>query len=96
MAIAEKNWKAKTKDTVGGMIGIYLLDVRTNEKICFDHVLKEPNFLPVNTLSEEYQLLKINKDGYYIMPCTYKSRIDGAFILSVTSDNSFTLAQKWL
>lgn len=25
LAIAEKNWKAKTKNTVGGMIGLYLL-----------------------------------------------------------------------
>jgi len=35
LAIAEKNWKAKTKNTVGGMIGLYLLEKREG-KISID------------------------------------------------------------
>ena len=53
-------------------------------------MVREPNFMPVMTISEEYDI-KPNKNGFYIMPTTYQSKINGNFILSVTSNNDFTL-----
>lgn len=35
LMIAEKNWKSKTKNTVGGMIGLYLIEKREG-KIAVD------------------------------------------------------------
>lgn len=107
LAIAEKNWKAKTKvmqiynfmkliefemfqNTVGGMIGIYLLEKREG-KISIDQRIGSNNFLPVSVLEEEYNLPEISKSGYYIMPSTYQSKISGQFIISVTSSKEFTL-----
>ena len=31
LCIAEKNWKSKTKNTVGGMIGVYLIEKSENK-----------------------------------------------------------------
>jgi hypothetical protein len=31
LCIAEKNWKSKTKNTVGGMIGVYLIEKAENK-----------------------------------------------------------------
>jgi len=78
LAIAEPNWKSKKEvDTVGGMIGIYLLE-RSEQKISIDHcVKKEPKFLPVMELKEEYLLQNINPNGYFIMPSTYRPKISG-------------------
>ena len=53
------------------MIGIYVLE-KTDTKISIDHKLRDPNFLPVEVLEEEFNLEEVNPQGYYIMPCTYK------------------------
>lgn len=69
LAIAEKSWKSQTKNAVGGMVGIYLLE-KTDHKIELQDMVKEPNFMPVMNLQETYEL-KSNKQGYFIMPTTY-------------------------
>jgi calpain len=51
------------------MIGIYLL-AKTDHKIGLQDMVREPNFMPVMTISEEYDI-KPNKNGFYIMPTTY-------------------------
>jgi hypothetical protein len=33
-------------------------------------MIREPSFMPVMSVSEDYEL-KINRNGYYIMPTTY-------------------------
>ena len=58
------------QNTVGGMIGIYLIN-KIEGKISTEDMVKEPNFMPVNVLIEEYTLNEVNKNGYLIMPCTY-------------------------
>ena len=52
-------------------------------------MVREPSFMPVMSISEEYEL-RPSKHGYFIMPTTYQSKINGNFILSVTSNNDFT------
>jgi hypothetical protein len=52
------------------MIGIYLIE-KTEGKIAIDQVLRPPNFLPINQITEEFELRDISKNGYYIMPTTY-------------------------
>jgi len=52
------------------MIALYLLK-KTESKITYEDRVKDENFMPVNVLSEEYNLAEINKNGYIIMPCTY-------------------------
>ena len=71
LMIAEKNWKSKTKNTVGGMIGLYLIEKREG-KIAVDQIFREPNFIPIECLTEEYELKEISRNGYYIMPATYQ------------------------
>ncbi len=51
------------------MIGLYLL-MKTDHKISLQDMIKEPSFMPVMNISEEFDL-KTNKNGYYIMPTTY-------------------------
>ena len=51
------------------MIGIYLLE-KTDTKMGLQDMVREPNFMPVMSISEEYEL-KPNKHGYFIMPTTY-------------------------
>ena len=72
------------------MIGIYLIE-RREQKISIDQIKREPNFLPVNVISEEFMLNDVAPNGYYIMPCTYQSRIHGSFILSIGSDRDVVL-----
>jgi hypothetical protein len=51
------------------MIGIYLIE-KTEGKISIDQVKREPNFLPINQIKEDFEL-NIARSGYYIMPTTY-------------------------
>ena len=73
LAIAEKNWKSKTKNSVGGMIGIYLLEKREN-KLTIENLVnnKEPSFMPLNVICENFSLSSINGKSYYIMPSTFE------------------------
>lgn len=71
------------------MIGIYLL-LKTDTKMGLQDMVREPSFMPVMSISEEYDL-KPYKNGYFIMPTTYQSKINGNFILSVTASQDFTL-----
>lgn len=73
LAIAEKNWKSKTKNSVGGMIGIYLLEKREN-KITIDNLYnkREPSFIPLNEISENYTLNNIRGKSFFIMPSTFE------------------------
>ncbi|CAD8158986.1 unnamed protein product [Paramecium octaurelia] len=89
LCIAEKNWKSKTKNTVGGMIGVYLIE-KSENKITTQQIVRVPNFLPINEIQEEFDL-QPTKNGYYIMPTTYQSKIHGQFILAVQGDKEFTL-----
>lgn len=54
LTIADKNWKAQTKNIVGGMIGIYLLK-KTDEKLSKDNAVRLPSFIPLNTIHEVIQ-----------------------------------------
>jgi len=96
LQIAEKNWKAKiaksNKNTVGGMVGIYVLDKKEG-KIQLSQMLnnREPSFVPMLETSEVFSVTAINKNGYIVMPTTYESKIRGAFIIAVSSTASFTL-----
>lgn len=89
LTIADKNWKAQTKNIVGGMIGIYLLK-KTDEKLSKDNAVRLPSFIPLNTIHEEYTREELTDNQYYIMPTTYENKIGGQFILSVHSDQDFT------
>lgn len=73
LAIAEKNWKSKTKNSVGGMIGIYLLEKREN-KLTFENLVnnREPSFMPLNEICETFVLNNINGKSYFIMPSTFE------------------------
>lgn len=50
LAIADKNWKAVTKNVVGGMIGIYLLE--KSERVSLEDKVNDPSFIPLNTTIE--------------------------------------------
>ena len=73
LAIAQKNWKKQTKNSVGGMIGIYLLERKEN-KITIDNLVnnREPSFMPLNVICESYVLNNINGKSYFIMPATFE------------------------
>ena len=53
LVIAEANWKGRIKNTVGGMLGIYLIN-KTERKMRVEDLVQQPNFMPVNVLTEEY------------------------------------------
>eukprot|EP01016_Furgasonia_blochmanni_P040857 TRINITY_DN5246_c0_g1_i5.p1 TRINITY_DN5246_c0_g1~~TRINITY_DN5246_c0_g1_i5.p1 ORF type:complete len:345 (+),score=100.44 TRINITY_DN5246_c0_g1_i5:69-1037(+) len=93
LAIAEKNWKAKvatkTKNPIGGMIGIYVLEKREG-KIHISSKRTEETFVPLMELIEEHTFNDVSKNGYIIMPSTYERKIQGVFIISVSSDREFT------
>ena len=95
LAIAEKNWKKLNPNTVSGMIGIYLLQKREGKlQYSPDIVVSQTSFLPVKKITLETTLggdRPLLKGGYLIMPSTYDSKVQGAFILSVKCDRSFDL-----
>ena len=95
LAIAEKNWKKLNPNTVSGMIGIYLLQKREGKlQYSPDIVVSQTSFLPVKKIMLETTLggdRPLLKGGYLIMPSTYDSKVQGAFILSVKCDRSFDL-----
>lgn len=71
------------------MIGLYLLE-KTEGKLSYskDIVVNQTNFLPVKQIVMETVLggegqPPIKKEGYVIMPSTYKSAVQGSFILLV-------------
>lgn len=72
LAIAQKNWKKNT-NSVGGMIGIYLLEKKEN-KITLENLVngKEPSFMPLNMITESYVLNNISGKNYFIMPATFE------------------------
>ena len=55
LAIADKSWKSQTKNAVGGMIGLYLLE-KQDHKIGLQDMIREPSFMPVMSVSEDYEL----------------------------------------
>ena len=95
MAIAEKNWKRENPNTVGRMIGVYLLNKREGKLVYSEDLVEaQTNFLPININTLECVVggeKEISKRGYVIMPSTYESKIHGNFILSVKSDAPFEL-----
>jgi len=48
------------------------------------------NFVPMNEYSETIEL-DGNPEGYIIMPTTYKPKLKGPFVISVSTDVEFTL-----
>jgi len=81
LAIAEKNWKSKTKNSVGGMIGIYLLEKREN-KLTIENLVsnREPSFMPLNVICENYVMSGIKGKSYFIMPSTFEVIFDFCFV----------------
>lgn len=80
------------------MIGLYLLE-RPEGKLSYnkDIVVNQTNFLPVKEIVMETVLggegqKPVRRDGYIIMPSTYQSKVQGAFIISVKCDRAFELS----
>jgi len=85
----EKSWKKKIAvSAVDCMIGFYVFpgNANPNTKDC----RSEMNFVPMNEYSEVLEL-DGNPDGYIIMPTTYKPKLKGPFIISVSTDVEFSL-----
>ena len=63
------------QNTIGGMIGIYLLE-RHNDEIKTENMVggREPSFVPMLVTSETYEIKNPNPNGYIVMPTTYEVR----------------------
>lgn len=78
------------------MIGLYLLH-RPEGKLSYSNeiVVNQTNFLPVKTITMETLIgdenTPINPNGFVIMPSTYQSKVQGAFIVSVKCDRPYEL-----
>ena len=89
----EKIWKKRlAKNTVGCMMGIYVLDYASvgygakDKKILNDDLC----FKPMNQVSITWAPEHPDPQGYIIMPCTYERNMFGPFVISVTSEYKFT------
>ena len=76
------------------MIGIYLLEKREG-KLIHSPIVEQTTFLPVKIITLETTVGgekgPLLKGGYLIMPSSYESKVQGAFILSVKCDRPFDL-----
>jgi hypothetical protein len=85
----EKAWKKKIAvSAVDCMIGFYVFPGNTTPTK--ENCRSKVNFVPMNEYSEVLEL-DGNPEGYIIMPTTYKPKLKGPFIISVSTDVEFTL-----
>ena len=89
----ERLWSAKiARNTVGCMMGIYIFDAGV-AKPSVDNWIRKPEFMPLNEVDEILEDDNAKENGYIIMPTTYESGMKGPFMLSVSSDDDFTLTE---
>jgi len=89
----ERLWSAKiARNTVGCMMGIYIFDAGV-AKPSVDSWIRKPEFMPLNEVDEFLEEDSACESGYIIMPTTYESGMKGPFVLSVNSDDEFTLTE---
>lgn len=89
----ERLWSSKiARNTVGCMMGIYIFDAAIG-KPAVDSWLRKPEFMPLNEVEEILEEDNPREQGYIIMPTTYESGMKGPFVLSVSSDDEFTLSE---
>ena len=85
----EKAWKKQIAvSAVDCMIGFYVYPagIAPTKDTCTNVV----NFVPMNQYSDTLEL-DGNPEGYIIMPTTYKPKLKGPFIISVSTDVEFAL-----
>jgi hypothetical protein len=88
----ERLWSAKiARNTVGCMMGIYIFD--GSSKPTVERWLHKPEFMPLNEVEEILEEDSAKESGYVIMPTTYECGMRGPFMLSVNSDDEFTLTE---
>eukprot|EP00899_Mesostigma_viride_P012642 jgi/Mesvir1/21379/Mv20863-RA.1 len=84
-------WKRGT--SLDNMFGFYILQSsRADGRVKMDRKLVkyETSFVPMNEVTEEYNLEMDPQPIYVIMPCTYAAGKTGKFNIMVTSDCDFT------
>jgi hypothetical protein len=71
------------------MMGLYIFEggITRPERGAW---LKEPRFVPTGDVDEIIDEIP-RPEGYIIMPSTYENNIRGPFVISVSSQNEFTL-----
>jgi len=74
------------------MMGIYIFDAGV-AKPSVDSWIRKPEFMPLNEVDEFLEEDSACESGYIIMPTTYESGMKGPFVLSVNSDDEFTLTE---
>jgi hypothetical protein len=85
----EKAWKKKIAvSAVDCMMGFYVFpnNITPTKETC----ISQMNFVPMNEYSEVLEL-DGNPEGYVVMPTTYKPKLKGPFIISVSTDVEFSL-----
>ena len=89
----EKLWSSKiARNTVGCMMGLYVFDELLTRPIK-SKLLRDPTFMPINEITEVIEDESPSESGYTLMPATYENGIKGPFILSVSSDDKFTISK---
>jgi len=90
----ERPWRAQlAKDTVGCMLGLYIC----HGEVVRECVLAETTFVAGHEVSLEYTLDGTTPENpYLLVPCTYEPGKLGEFMLRVTSDDSFDVAEQKL
>ena len=89
----ERLWSTKiARNTVGCMMGIYIFDAAIG-KPSVDGWIRKPEFMPLNEVEEILEEDTSREAGYIIMPTTYEINMKGPFVLSVSSESEFSLAE---
>ena len=73
-------------------MGVYLFDAAVG-KPSVEAWIRKPEFMPLNEIEEILEEDNAREAGYIIMPTTYESNIKGPFVLSVSSENEFSLTE---
>lgn len=89
----ERLWSAKiARNTVGCMMGLYLFEAN-GTKPSVETWLRKPEFMPLNEIEEILEEGQVKGAGYIIMPTTYENDLKGPYVLSVSSENEFSLTE---
>ena len=74
------------------MMALYIFDAALMRPIQ-EKWLRKPEFMPLNEVTEIIDEAQPLPTGYLLMPTTYENNVKGPFMLSVSSDDSFTLTE---
>ena len=89
----ERLWSKKiARNTVGCMMGLYIFEAEA-AKMSVESWLRKPEFMPLNEIEEILEKDNARAGGFIIMPTTYESGMKGPFVLSVSSENEFSLTE---